>query len=191
MANIPIWPGSSSFSSNIAPTPFGFYDDDLDFSEDADKVATWCAQRLGYPLIDIELRDINFFSCFEEAVTEYGAQVYNYKIIDNLPRLVGSVTGSALNQVHVTQDLSPNLSTGNDYGSYGAQGEERLYSASLDVKAGRQKYDLVDSGLVTWETGSAQITTGELKVRIKKIYHYTPAAINRYFDPYAGTGTGI
>ena len=40
MANIPIWPGSSSFSSNIAPTPFGFYDDDLDFSEDADKLAT-------------------------------------------------------------------------------------------------------------------------------------------------------
>ena len=30
-----------------------------------------------------------------------------------------------------------------------------------------------------------------LDIKIKKIYHYAPAAINRYFDPYAGTGTGI
>ena len=58
MANIPIWPGSSSFSAGS--TPFGFYDDDLTFQADADKVAKWCAQRLGYPLIDIELQDINF-----------------------------------------------------------------------------------------------------------------------------------
>ena len=26
---------------------------------------------------------------------------------------------------------------------------------------------------------------------IKRVYHYAPSAINRYFDPYAGTGTGI
>ena len=28
------------------------------------------------------------------------------------------------------------------------------------------------------------------KIVIKKIFHYQPAAINRYFDPYAGTGDG-
>jgi hypothetical protein len=35
------------------------------------------------------------------------------------------------------------------------------------------------------------LISGSESVYIKKIYHYAPAAINRYFDPYAGTGTGI
>ena len=55
MANIPIWPGSSSFAETDNPTPFGFYDNDTDFRNDADKVATYIVQRLGYPLIDVYL----------------------------------------------------------------------------------------------------------------------------------------
>ena len=31
MANIPIWPGSSSFTDTSNPTPFAFYDQDADF----------------------------------------------------------------------------------------------------------------------------------------------------------------
>ena len=64
MANIPIWPGSSSFAITNNPTPFGFYDDDNEFINDADNVSIWCAQRLGYPLVDVELQAINFFTCF-------------------------------------------------------------------------------------------------------------------------------
>ena len=75
MAKIPIWPGSSSFNSLLEPTPFGFYDSDKDFREDADKVASYIVKRLGYPLIDIELQETNLYACFEEAVTEYGGQV--------------------------------------------------------------------------------------------------------------------
>ena len=51
MAKIPIWPGSSSFSSG--KTPFGFYDSDVEFITDADNISDWCAKRLGYPIVDI------------------------------------------------------------------------------------------------------------------------------------------
>ena len=51
MANIPIYPGSSSFVTGS--TPFGFYDTDSTFRTDADKVVTWCARRLGYPIENI------------------------------------------------------------------------------------------------------------------------------------------
>ena len=200
MANIPIWPGSSSFSPG--DTPFGFYDDDLDFRNDAVSVASWCAQRLGYPLIDVELQAINFFTCFEEAVNEYGSQVYGYQIRDNMPKLVGAVTASSdgswdnINNVNIKDDYSSlfegsslggGSSTGGSYGSTTV----KTYSASLDVQLGRQKYDLISDGLVTWETSSNEIEDGTLNINISKIYHYQPAAINRYFDPYAGTGTGI
>ncbi len=82
MSNIPIWPGSSSFAlvsasyydNNIwpPPTPFGFYDTDSQFQTDANKVANFCALRLGYPIENVELQDINFWAGFEEAVTIYG-----------------------------------------------------------------------------------------------------------------------
>ena len=60
MANIPIWPGSSSFALVSNPTPFAFYDADTSFITDADNISDWCAKRLGYPLVDIELQDVNF-----------------------------------------------------------------------------------------------------------------------------------
>ena len=202
MANIPIWTGTATFTSGSS-TPFGFYDSDVQFQKDAPKVAKWVVQRLGYPLIDIELQDINVFACFEEAVNEYGAQIYTYQIRDNMPNLVGSVTSStdgtwtSINQVNVKDDfgtLFDTSATGDESSGGGGGGYSagtRTYSASLAVKTGKQKYDLLQSGLVSWETGSAQIESGSLDIKIKKIYHYAPAAINRYFDPYAGTGTGI
>ena len=62
MANIPIWPGSSSFATVTNPTPFGFYDADTDFITDADNMSDGCAKRLGYPLVDIEVQDVNFYA---------------------------------------------------------------------------------------------------------------------------------
>ena len=49
--NIPIWTGTSTFAAG--QTPFGFYDNYLDFKNDADKVADFCTRRLGWPLADV------------------------------------------------------------------------------------------------------------------------------------------
>ena len=64
-----IWPGSGSAVSGN--TPFGLYDGDSTFQGDAPKFATWAARRLGYPIMAIELQDSQFYTCFEEAITEY------------------------------------------------------------------------------------------------------------------------
>jgi len=64
--NRPIWPGSSSFS--VGSTPFGFFDSDAVFQQHADKFAKSAAQQIGYPIIDIELKDINFYTALESAV---------------------------------------------------------------------------------------------------------------------------
>ena len=186
MAKIPIWPGSSSFALTTNPTPFAFYDDDDNFREDADKVTTWCASRLGYPLIDIELQAINFYACFEESVSEYGAQVYQFQIINNFNTIIGTPTGSSLNNTVVDPSLKTMVQISQNYGNQvqgGSYGNQKLLSGSLDVKQGQAKYDLKEN------IGST--ISGSLNAKIKKIYHYAPAAINRYFDPYAGTGTGI
>ena len=190
MANIPIWPGSSSFASVSNPTPFGFYDADTDFITDADNMSDWCAKRLGYPLVDIELQDVNFYTCFEEAVNEYGAQLYNFQIINNFHTLQGNNTGSNFNNQLVTPNLGATVNISDQYGNetYGGGGDYKKETGSLEVSAGIQNYDLLTTPSSSLE---AITTAGSESVYIKKIFHYQPPAINRYFDPYAGTGTGI
>ena len=53
--NKPIWPGSSSFTSG--DTPFGFFDNDTMFQTQADAFASFAAQNVGYPIMDVELID--------------------------------------------------------------------------------------------------------------------------------------
>ena len=182
MANIAIWPGSSSFFPG--DTPFEFYDTDLTFQTDADKVANWCAKRLGYPLVDIELQSINFYACFEEAVTEYGTQVYQYEIIENFHTLEGNETGSALNQQVISPNLGHTIEIGEGYGTEaGSGGSIKYKTGSIKISQSIQNYDLYDLFASGTEAGNA--------IEIKRLHHKPPPAIVRYFDPYAGTGTGI
>ena len=53
--NILIYDGSPGVVSGN--TPFGLYDSDSAFTTDARNVTDWCAQRLGYPVTDVELND--------------------------------------------------------------------------------------------------------------------------------------
>jgi len=93
-----IWAGSSSFSSGN--TPYGFYDSDTEFSgsgnHSVDKFADWAAKRLGYPIVEVELQDKQFYACYEEAITEYSAQVNQFNIRDNMLALQGQETGSSV-----------------------------------------------------------------------------------------------
>ena len=184
MANIPIWPGSSSFDASL--TPFSFYDSDTDFQSDAVNVADWCAKRLGYPLIDIELQAANFFTAFEEATNEYGKQLYDFQIINNFQTLEGNSTGSNFNNSLITPNMGGTINVSEQYGNEvdGGGGDYEVLRGSIAVKKNESpRYDLL--------THVSSSLSGSEAVYIKRIYHYQPAAINRYFDPYAGTGTGI
>lgn len=183
MANIPIWPGSSSFDASL--TPFSFYDTDASFQTDAVNVADWCAKRLGYPLVDIELQAANFFTAFEEATNEYGKQLYDFQIINNFQTLEGNSTGSNFNNQLITPNLGGTINVSEQYGSEtdGGGGDYELQRGTLKVIQNQQRYDLL--------THVSSSISGSEAVYMKRIYHYAPSAINRYFDPYAGTGTGI
>ena len=183
MSHIPIWPGSSSFFPG--DTPFGFYDNDQSFQTDSEMVATWCASRLGYPLVDIELQAVNFFAAFEEATNEYGTQLYNFQIINNFGNVEGTTTGSNFNNQLITPNLGGVVNLSEQYGNEtdGSGGDYKLESGSLIVSRNQQRYDLL--------THLGSSVSGSEAIYIKRLYHNSPAAINRYFDPYAGTGTGI
>ena len=183
--NIPIWPGSSSFSEGS--TPFGYYDTDSEFTSSADKTAGWCAKRLGYPLVDIDLQDINFYACFEESVTEYSSQVNQFNIRENLLSLKGHSTGSNLSQTQLNANLGGLVSLAKDYGTEaGSGGRVTYYTGSFTMTGSQQIYDLTDASIVNLENGTAGVDD----IEIKKVFHQAPPAMVRYFDPFIGTGLG-
>jgi hypothetical protein len=184
--NIPIWPGSASFSAG--DTPFGLYDADVEFTSSANNTAEWCAKRLGYPLTDIELQDINIFACFEEAVTEYGSQVNTYNIRDNMLNLYGAATSSNnLSGQKISANFGGLIELAEEYGTEsGTGGNVNYYTGSISLTKNVQVYDLTDPTIATYEEG----TPGTDVIEIKRILHEAPPAMVKYFDPLIGTGLG-
>ena len=184
MAVIPIYPGSSSFFPG--DTPFGFYDNQIDFQTDADKVVTYVARRLGYPIMDVELQDLNFYAAFEDAVTTYGNELYAYKVRENYLSIEGSPTASNLNHELITPNFASVVRYTEQYGEEaGTGGTTPWYSGSIPITAGVQDYDLK-----TWASESLGLDNKDF-IEIKRVFYEATPAIVKFFDPYAGTGTGM
>ena len=187
--NIPIWPGSSSFaaysasyyastSSGVPPTPFGFYDNDATFKSEADKVANFCARRLGYPITDIELQDINFWAAFEEAITTYGNELYAFQIRDNMLTLEGTPTTTTINTAIITPSLANIVRLSQQYGEEaGVGGNVTWYSGSLTLTPGQQTYNMKEWAI------SQSITGG---IEIKRVFYQELPAINQMYAPFGG-----
>lgn len=191
--NIAVWPGSSSFisvsasyyagSSSIKPTPFGYYDGDARFKSDADSVSDWCAKRLGYPISQVELQDINFYACFEEAVTEFGALVNMYNAKDYMLSLIGTPTASNIQNRVISPSLGRTIELAKNYGSEAGSGGNVDYKKGyIDLQPGTVTYDL--------DTLWANVSESGNRIEVKRVFHDVTPAIARYFDPYVGTGAG-
>jgi hypothetical protein len=189
--NKPIWPGSSSFT--VGSTPFGFFDNDTLFQSHSDSFAQYAAQHLGYPIMDVELQDINFYTAFEAAIMEYSNQVNQVNIVNNLMSTLGIQTGSNF--------LSSNGFTGqvvgNSFGyvsklskAYGTEadsgGTTTWKKAVIEMIPGQQTYSIRTA--VSKSLGFALSNTSSIE--IKRVLHNPPPAIVRYFDPFVGTGLG-
>ena len=182
--NIPIWTGTSTFA--VGQTPFGFYDNDLDFQTDSDKVADFCARRLGYPLADVELQSGSFYTAFEEAITIYGNELYVYKIRENYLSLEGASSTTIPNGQLISPNLASIVRISEQYGvEAGVGGNVTWYSGSLSLIGGQQTYNMD-----AWAQANANLAAND-SIEIKRIFYEAPPAITRYFDPYAGTGTGM
>ena len=148
MANIPIWPGSSSF--HPGDTPFGFYDYNPDFQKDADKVAKFCGLRLGYPIENVELQDINFYAAFEEAVTVYSNELFAYKQREDYLSIEGSPFTYEESNVNfqdaiITPNLQRIVDLSEQYGTWaGVGGNVDWHSGSVYLTSSVQDYNLDD-----------------------------------------------
>tara|TARA_B100001057_G_scaffold168598_1_gene169334 strand:- start:8188 stop:9339 length:1152 start_codon:yes stop_codon:yes gene_type:complete len=183
MSTLTYWTGSVSQAIS-GSTPFGIYDGDSVFQSDGPKIANWCARRLGYPIIDVELVDLNFYACFEEAVSEYGAQVNQFNIRNNLGSTMGKPTGSDLTHKQVAGSPLPNtIKLSESYGTYAnVGGRTDVKKGYIETNANSQSYDLQS----LW----ADVSESGKRIDITRVFHEGTPAITRFFDPYSVSGQG-
>lgn len=175
----PIYDGTPiAISGN---TPFGSYDSDPQFQADGPKVANYVARKLGYPVMEVELQDINIYACFEEAISVYAEELYLHKIKDNYLSLEGTTTGSNLNNTVVVPSLQPIITIAGNYGTpIQVGGYVDQYKAPLYLTSSQQIYDLQ-----AWAINNNLIAQGD-RIVINRIYYEAQPAINQYYDPYIG-----
>lgn len=176
------WPGSGS--GVIGRTPFGTYDGDPSFVTDCENAARWAAYRLGYPNVDVELQDVNFYAAFEEAVNVYNSKVNEYNMINNMFVLQGQridAIGSLTNRAITGVGLPFLTHLASEYGTeVGTGGKIDWKKQSITVQAGVQDYDL--QALVGNTTESCD------RITIRRIFHHRPPASARIYDPFSMTG---
>ena len=180
MANPTIYDGSPVFITGSS-TPFGYYDLDPQFVADAPKVANYCARKLGFPIMDVELQDTNLFTCFEEAVSVYSEELYQSKIKDNYLGLEGAPTGSQLNNIVVVPSLNSIVTIADNYGAQiGIGGTIEYYSGSLALTASIQVYDMQQ-----WAINNGHISSSD-RIVIQEVSYKGNPAVNQFYDPFIG-----
>lgn len=196
------WPGSGSIV-NLASVPFGYYlgesctGNETTFENDCSGSAMWAAKRLGYPIVDIEMIDVNFYACFEESAAEYNRVVNEFNIVNNMVDVQGlpqnkykNLTGLAVKGT----GLPFVVQLSKQYGSEALLGGEvQLKRCSIPTsssmsssygggKGTQQVYDL--NKLI----GRDVEHLSSSRIEVRRVFHYRAPAVARIYDPFSMTG---
>ena len=200
------WTGSINVYTTGSSTPFGLYDADSKFISDAPRVSEWVAKRLGYPVQNVELLPENIFACFEEATSEYSAQVNAFNIRNNLYNMLGHTNNDNLTDTYIEGANTTQLF--NISQAYGAEanvgGFASIHKGRIQLIPGIQRYDLknINPTASVFNSGSGNYfcstPSGSLddsshygeQLTITKIFYEGVPAISRFFDPYAVSAKG-
>ena len=178
MANPTIYNGTPGPISGS--TPFGIYDNDAQFQIDGPKMANYCANKLGYPVLEVELQDKNFYAAFEDAVSVYAEELYQSKIKDNYLTLEGTSTGSLLNSIVVSPNLGNVVNISTTYGAQaGVGGYVNWKTGSLTLTGSVQVYNLQE-----WGISKGMASTDKLVLQ-RVMYQAAPTQ-NQFYDPSLG-----
>lgn len=166
-----------------SPTPFGFFDLDPEFQDEANGMVTFVKRKLGDDVLSVELTNKEIWACFEEACCEYSRKIHEMKIQSELANVLGMPTGSSnLTNAYPHQTLEFLMRQASPYASYAGVGG--AYDSKLcyfDLEAGRQDYNIYTemreavSGSILYET-----MTTKTPLRIMEVFHFEPLAAQHF-----------
>lgn len=182
----------ATFLTTLNPTPFGFYDSDPVFQQDADKIVFFILRKLGEDVLSVELTKKMVWACFEEATLAFNAHIIEYQAKSNLISLLGSPTGSVdpNNPTENTAQLSINLTDNyvrpnleflirqaEPYAAEIGFGQSLdTFSGSIGLVNGQQDYDLYTDLKNSAGTPLIQLMPSGSRGRMKvvEVFHFGP-----------------
>jgi len=172
-------------------TAFGIFDTDPAFILDADRMVKYVAVKLGGGLpganeddthVQVELTSKDIYTCFEDATVEYGAIINAAQARSSLAAFLGSATGTLTGgqsrYAHASLEWARRQAQPFGEEAY-VGGDRPLHSASIQLTAGQQDYNL---GTLIGATGSDGLPA---RLLVRQIFHFSPFASQRYFGTTA------
>jgi len=187
--------------------PIGVYTG-ADFVSGAVDQVAYVYRKMGGDVLDIELTANQVYAAYEEAVLEYSYIVNIHQSKNVLSDLLGQPTGTFDSDGEMQAgDLATQLSgTGAELRfpqfnfAYARRiasgiseeavvgGNNRVYSASLDIVRDQQDYDLqsiVSASAAAGDVNFSSIDRNK-KIVVRKVFYKTPAAMWRFYGYYGG-----
>ena len=174
----------------VGETPHGIFDDDTEFQSDSITICKYVARKLGHPVMQLEFNSGSIYACLEEAVSEYSQQIHHYNTKNWMWEHYGATnrqSGSALGDMGSHEPESPHMGStfllSEQYGeAVNVGGDLQLYTGSIGLTGSKQVYDL--------ENDASLEKTGN-RLEIQRVFNQGPAAISKFYDPFAGTYDNI
>ena len=176
------------FANTLKPTPFGFFDDEVQFQNEADAMVTFVKRKLGDDILSVELTKKQIWACFEESFLEYGSLVNQYQASSQLSNLIGASTGSdisGMEQKFPRENLEFLMRRAEPYAmEAGLGGSYHTISGSIALQRGRQDYDIL--GELKDAEGNLIYSGSEnsppTRLKVMEVFHFSPQAAYRFFD---------
>jgi len=187
-----IYEDPSSYTAG--QTPHGIYDSDTSFQADSLTICKYVATKLGHPVMQLEFNSGSIYACLEEAVSEYSQQINHYNTKNWLWEHYGAtdrLSGTSLSATGSHEPETPNLglsvTLAEQYGqAVAVGGNSTLFSGSLTLTSSKQVYDLP-----TESTLESTLNDGADRIEVQRVFNEGPAAISKFYDPFAGAYDNI
>jgi len=189
-----IYEEPSSALQVTGSTPHGIYDTDSEFQTDSLTTCKYVASKLGHPVMQLEFNSGSLYACFEEAVSEYSQQINHYNTKNWMWEHYGNtsqVSGSAMSSTGSHQAETPNggmslFTLSEQYGqAVNVGGNATMFTGSITLTGSQQVYDLTSEG--NFESS----VSGANRIEVQRVFNDGPAAISKFYDPFAGTYDNI
>jgi len=164
-------------------TPFGIFDNDVQFQQDADKISDYVRKKLGEPVMEVHMSSSQIYGAFEEACLEYSAMVNSFQAMSVMSSFLGAPTGtlSGYENKYTIKTLALAKNFADPFAEAGdVNSSVPRYSGSIDMNMGQQTYDIPGELFRTgqWD-GTGTIVVHEL-------YHKSPMQAYRFFGTTSG-----
>ena len=177
----------ANFVDILKPTPFGFFDADIDFQTESDSMVPFVKRKLGDDILSVELTRKQIWACLEESMLEYSSIINQYQAKSQLANLLGGPTGSldGSEQKFPRENLEFMLRRAEPYSmEAGLGGSYNMLSGSIELEKSKQDYDLYTE--LKDAAGNALFDNAQnspkSKLKIMEVFHFSPQAAYRFFD---------